>query len=70
MIINFVPKISGLEIDFEMNLLRLEPFLGIICDSEKIRPSKGLFVLVQHSKLFINCYFPDNQNRPSYDLKS
>ena len=35
MIINFVPKISGLEIDFEMNLLRLEPFLGIEMDANK-----------------------------------
>jgi hypothetical protein len=33
MIINFVPKISGLEIDFEMNLLRPEPFWEIKKDS-------------------------------------
>jgi len=34
-----------------LNLLRLEPFLGIICDSEKIRPLKGLCVLLQDSEL-------------------
>jgi len=37
MIINFVPKISGLEIDFEMNLLRLEPFLGIKMDADDMK---------------------------------
>ena len=34
-------------------LLRLEPFLGIIWDSKKIRPSKGLGVLVQDSNNFL-----------------
>ena len=48
MINDFEPKSYVLEIDFEMNLLRLEPFLGIKMDADEMKKSRNylLFLLI------------------------